>query len=66
VCLALAYATGSALGLHWFLVPLFLAEFVMLCVAFPMALKASGDSFGLFLGSVSRYLMQTLRMATIR
>ncbi len=46
--LGLAYLLGQWLGMQWFLLPLVLAELVMLCVVYPMALRASGDSVATF------------------
>jgi O-antigen/teichoic acid export membrane protein len=65
-CLGLSYVLGSLLGLHWFLAPLVLAELVMLCIAFPMALHASGDSFAEFTRCQLNYLSQVLHMPTVR
>jgi O-antigen/teichoic acid export membrane protein len=64
VCLALSYTAGSLLGVHWFLVPLMLAELGMLCVVFPMALRASGDGISSFFHSVWLQFSQALRLRT--
>jgi O-antigen/teichoic acid export membrane protein len=66
MCLGLSYVMGSLLGLHWFLAPLVLAELVMLCIAFPMALRASGDSFADFTRCQWNYLSQVLRTPAVR
>jgi phosphotransferase system glucose/maltose/N-acetylglucosamine-specific IIC component len=65
-CLGLSYALGSMLGLHWFLAPLVLAELVMLCIALPMALRASGDSLADFSRSLWHQLNQVLHVTATR
>jgi O-antigen/teichoic acid export membrane protein len=60
VCLGLAYAAGILLGQHWFLAPLVLSELAMFGIAFPMALRASGDTLATFIRSQWTYLSQAL------
>lgn len=50
-CLALAWVLGRALGVNGFLLPLVLAELVMLFVVAPMALRSTGDSLPAFVRS---------------
>jgi O-antigen/teichoic acid export membrane protein len=61
-CLALAWVLGSALGKTGFLLPLVLAELVMLCVAAPMALRATGDSLPAFVRSEWKSLGSALHL----